>query len=284
MGVLSGLSDLGLGQLENLDIYDSESNNKAVIVDPTSQEKSVIPDESELIYDKKYTCPVCGKEFVSKTVRSSKARLIRQDKDLKPIFNYIDPSKYDVISCTKCGYSSVDKWFGKVSGKQIELIKANICANYKEKQYGDVYSYDDAIERYKLALATCIVKRGNNSEKGYTCLKYAWTVRGKREELEEIGELDSIIEEYADDEKELLHNAFEGLKLARENERLPIAGMDSSTLDYLMAVIMLEEGNLEDAAKYVLAILQSKVAGNRIKEKARDLKEEILEAKNKSEQ
>lgn len=281
MGILSGLSNMGLGQLENLDVFDSEENKEA-IVDPVSQQQP--PEETEFIYDKRYVCPVCNKDFMNKTIRNSKMRLIKQDRDLKPIYQHIDSVKYDVISCTHCGYTTVDKWFEKVSGKQIDLIKANICANFKERRQNDTISYDEAIERYKLALATCIVKRGSNSEKGFTCLKYAWAVRGKRQLLEEIGELDSIIEELANDEKELLHHAYEGLRLARENERPPIAGMDTLTVDYILATILIDEGRLDEAAKIVLSILQSRVASSRIKDKASDLRIEILEARKKKQQ
>ena len=40
------------------------------------------------------------------------------------------------------------------------------------------YSYEKAIERYKLALYNTLVKKGKNSEKAYECLKISWLYRG----------------------------------------------------------------------------------------------------------
>lgn len=286
MGILSGLSNLGLGNLENLDIYSANDENKGVNKDMdfdlNGQNGADIPDETDFIYDKAYTCPVCGEKFTNKTARSGKARLLRQDRDLRPVYSNFDPIKYDVISCPECGYSSLEKWFSNLAKPQIEAVKSNISANYKQIKRGDVVSYDEAIERFKLALASCIVKRGHNSEKGYTCLKYAWVLRGKREQLEAIGELQSIIDELKENETELLHNALEGLLLARSSERAPIAGMDIVTLDYLLSILLIDEGRYDEASRLVMNILQSPTASNRIKDKARDLKGEILDARKKS--
>ena len=49
-------------------------------------------------------CPVCGKTFKAKIVKSAKARQIAMDDDLRPKFEGVDTLKYDVLLCTKCGY------------------------------------------------------------------------------------------------------------------------------------------------------------------------------------
>ncbi len=46
------------------------------------------------------------------------------------------------------------------------MIRAGICAHYKPVQMdGEIYTYEQALERYKLTLANAIVKKAKASEK-----------------------------------------------------------------------------------------------------------------------
>ena len=71
--------------------------------------------EADKLFDKKYTCPVCENNFTSKTVRSGKARMVRTDMDLRNVYDGIEPLKYDVILCPKCGYAALSRFFPNVS-------------------------------------------------------------------------------------------------------------------------------------------------------------------------
>lgn len=279
MGILSGLSSLGLGKLEGAELYAQEK--KAA---PEKKEEAKIEEvikETDFIFEKTIECVCCKKEFQIFTIKTGKARLVRQDKDLRPVFAGIDPLKYDVISCPKCGYSATAKFYGALAAPQKKLVQDNIGSSFFKFARGeDTVSYDEAIERYKLALASAIVKKGKDSEKAYTCLRMAWTIRGKAENLDKATpNYDSIISECNQDQDELLHNALEGFVSARGKEPFPIAGMDEKTLDYLLAVLYLREGDLDNATKMVASVLMSNSANARLKDKARELKEEILQKK-----
>ncbi|MBP3278882.1 MAG: DUF2225 domain-containing protein, partial [Butyrivibrio sp.] len=78
-------------------------------------------------------------------------------------------------------------------------------------------------------------------------------------------------------EKELLENALNGFVMARQSEEFPIAGMDSTTLDYLIAALAVETGKRDIASKMISDILVSRTANSRIKDKARVLKEMLAE-------
>lgn len=52
--------------------------------------------------------------------------------------------------------------------------------------------------------------------------------------------------------------------------------MDEITIDYLIAVLAKQFGRYDVASKLIASILTSPSAGARMKDKARDLKEEIL--------
>ena len=72
-------------------------------------------------------------------------------------------------------------------------------------------------------------------------------------------------------------NALNGFVMARQTEEFPIAGMDSTTLDYLMAALAVETGQKDIASRMISEILTSRVANSRIKDKARTLKEMLGE-------
>jgi uncharacterized protein (DUF2225 family) len=156
--------------------------------------------------------------------------------------------------------------------------------NYRKIEYDEpTYSYDYARSLYQLALANAVVKGAKNSEKAYICLKTAWVIRGETQRLDPNE--DTYEQKKADNdaqEKELLSNALNGFVMARQSEEFPIAGMDSSTLDYLIAALAVETEQYDIASKMVSELLTSRVANSRIKDKARFLKDMIAEKKGES--
>lgn len=274
-GLLSGLSGLGLDELENVDIYaDSEKKNASqntVAQKPTVQEK-------DLIYDKSFGCPVCDEKFTNKVAKTGKARLLGMDKDLRPMHEGIDSQKYDAILCPKCGYAALARFFPQVTSTQAKLIRENISKKVHLHEYrGEIYSYEEAIERYQLALANAVVKRAKNSEKAYICLKTAWTLRGYMEALEEKPESTAEqLESISAMEESHMKNAYKGFMEARQTESFPMCGMDEVTIDYLLAVMGVRFKEYETASKLVAKIITAPGVNARIKDKARELKEEIL--------
>ena len=277
MGLLSGLGDLGLGKLEGIDIYSKEEpkqggKSQAAKDEPAVKEIS----ENDFLLDKTITCPVCGNVFKTRALKTNKARIIGQDQDLRPRYEYIDPIKYDVIVCSKCGNTSMTKYFGPMSDTQSKLIKANLAGRVHGVPYKETYDYDDALKRYQLALACAVIKKAKDSEKAFTCLKMAWVIRGKAEGLDlDDPTYDEQMEQLRKDELEAIRGAYEGFMSARSKEIFPIAGMDEPSLEYLLAVLASKCGEYEMAGKMVSAVLGSRTANDRIKDKARGLKEQI---------
>jgi uncharacterized protein (DUF2225 family) len=275
MGILSGLEGFGLGNLEATDIFNQDQSKKA---QTQSNAQPVEFQESDFVFAKAYTCPVCDTEFRSKTVKIGKAKLIGTDLDLRPKYEIVDSLKYDVILCPKCGYAALSRYFQYITDPQAKLIKAHISKSFHNNPpKGDIYTYDEAIERYKLALANAIVKRGKNSEKAYICLKMAWVVRGKMENLDQNqSDYNQALEKCKQEEDELLKNSLEGFLAARQAESFPMCGMDESTVDYLISVMSMRFDQLEVAAKLVSNIILSPTTNKRMKDKARDLKEMLV--------
>lgn len=275
--LFSGLAALGLGKLTNMDVYENEEKKESK--KPIAQEKISELTEVELIFDKSYTCPVCDKEFKAKAVKTGKAKLIAADSDLRPKYQVVDSLKYDVIACPNCGYAALNRYFNYMTSAQARLIKQNISSTFKGlAPEGDIVTYDAAIMKHKLALANTVVKRAKASEKAYTCLKTAWLLRGKAENLpEDTKDIDKVRSELAEEELEFIENAYNGFLEAFPKEMFPMCGMDENTVCYLMADLARRLSKFEDAGRWVARVLASRSANERIKEKARELKERIAE-------
>lgn len=276
MSILSGLKGLGLDGLENMDIFEEEKAEPEKTAAAAAVNKVM---EKDLIYDKSYDCPVCDGKFSAKIMKTGKAKLIGTDQDLRAKYDGIDPIKYDVLLCPACGYAALSRYFTNITSAQAKLVKEKISQAVHMGSYQDeVYSYEQALERYKLALVNAVVKKARASEKAYICLKSAWLLRGYAESLQEEGKADQkLLDALAGQETEYLENAYKGFSEARQSEGFPMCGMDEITIDYLLAALAVRVRKYDVAGKLIASLLTNSAANARIKDKARDLKEQVLE-------
>lgn len=275
-GIFSGLESLGLGNLTGAKLFEKDEKEKKKVV--VEKAAPVVLEEKDYIFDKTIECPVCEAKFTAKVMKNSKAKLISSDLDLRQKFEGVDAVKYDAIKCT-CGYSALSRYFPTIMPTQAKAIRENICSRVKvTPNTGETYSYEEAIERYKLTLACAVVKNAKASEKAYICLKSAWLLRGYQEYLQEKGELTAEKKaELAAEEKDYLTNAYEGFVAARGAENTPIAGMDEWTVDYLLAALAYEIGKYDVSIQMISKIVTSNSASSRMKDRARELKDLIAE-------
>ena len=276
-GLLSGLGGLGLGNLENMDLYEKPKSKE---VEAATGAKPAAPavQEQDLLFDKSFTCPICDKEFKSRTVKVGKAKLIGTDSDLRPKYEQVDMLKYDIIMCPNCGYAALSRFFKFITTPQAKRVKEMISANFKPRtDQKETYTYDEALERYKVTLANAIVKMAKPSEKAYICLKTAWLLRGKGESLDKADpEYEAKKKAIDNEERDFLKNALDGFLAARQSENFPMCGMDEPTVDYVIAVTATKFEQFDVASKLVSSIITSTAANPRMKDKARDLKEQIV--------
>ena len=279
MGIFSGFDKLGLGNIEGEELFEDPKKKEVSVKKEEPKKKLQLANEEDYLFDKKYKCPVCDSDFEAKTVRTGKVRMKGVDIDLRPDYDELDQNKYDVIACPACGYAALGRYFPNLNKYQIDDIRVKICMNYRHEPCRDsIYSYDYAKRLYQLALANAMVKKAKNSEKAYICMKSAWVIRGETQRLDpNADDYETKKAENDAQEKELLSNALNGFVMARQTEEFPIAGMDSTTLDYLMAALAVETGQKDIASKMIGEILTSRVANSRIKDKARTLKDMLTE-------
>lgn len=282
--MFSDLAQMGFTGLNEEKLFDTGKamgvENAEGSVKKGAEEKDPKEVERESLFDKKYECALCDHHFTQKTVRMGRTRLLSTDTDLRHKYKYFDPMKYDIIVCPKCGYAAMgQRSFEGLSSLQRKLLREQVQANFKGlPPMGELYTYDEAIVRYKLALYSSIVKKSKISERAYLCLKMAWLFRGKREEMdpseENYEEKQKICEE---EEKEYLLKAYNGFDTAVQSEMFPICGMDEATFNYLYADLARRLGKIDMAKKMIGLVLVSKTATSTLKEKARTLKELLKE-------
>lgn len=272
--ILSSLESLGLGKLTKMDVFEKEEEKEKSEKSVTVQQK-----ESDFLFDKTYKCPVCDSEFKSKTIKAGKIKLLSADTDLRPKYQMIDSLKYDVVACPICGYAALNRYFTYVTTPQAKLIKDNISATFKGLNDTDeIWSYDESITRHQLALVNAIVKRSKVSERAYTCLKTAWLLRGKAENLpEDTNDKVKVLADLAKTENEYLENAYNGFIEAFSKELFPMCGMDENTTTYLVADLARRIGKNDEALRHLSRVLTTRDANERIKSKARELKDLILD-------
>lgn len=238
---------------------------------------SMAANNADKLFDKKYTCPICDNNFTAKTLRTGKARLIRTDMDLRNVYEDIEPLKYDIILCQKCGYAALSRFFPNVTSVQHKFIEEKITPNFKPlPETEGEYTYDQALARYNVAFANAVVKMAKFSEGAYLSLKTAWLYRSYKENLDQdISGYEEKFEKIQKLEMDHLRKAYDYFVKAVQTEEFPMCGMDEGTVDYILAVLAMEFGDFFDSSKLLSKLLTSYSAGSRLKDKARDVKEEL---------
>lgn len=280
--ILSGLAKFGLDENLVNNLYEEETGENKQGETVASKEAD-LPKETDFLLLKSVRCPVCDGVFRTASIKSGRTKREEPDLDLRPRFAYIDTNKYDIVSCPKCGFTAMTRYFGHLAPLQTKLIKEGVLSKFKTppaKEISELESrdYDTAVELYKVALYTSVVKKAPSSEKAYTCLKIAWLLRGKMEELSADAEKNKDAIALCQKEYDTFYQqAFDGFVKAMSSENYPIAGMDQNTVDLLLAAMAYNLGQYEYSSRLVSGLLVSRTASANIKNRAYDLKEKIIQ-------
>lgn len=240
-----------------------------------------IEKEKSFLFYKTVKCPICESSIKCRTIKSGKLRVLGTDIDMRQICSGMDANKYHVFSCNICGYTALERYFtDSMPSIAVKSVKEYLEKNSKGKGEEDpeYISYRQAFARYHAALG-CATAKGlgaKASEQAYICLKTAWLLRGEQEELNALGKNEQATA-LAETENRFLKFAYDQFVKARMTEDYPMCGMDEPTLDYLIAALAYETGDYDAATKTLSNVITSLNASARLKDKARDLKDEIFE-------
>lgn len=274
--IFSGLDSLGLDKLEDIPLFKEDCNNDG---------KSYVEEEKErkednilkVLYNRTVECPICDNKISERTVRSGKLKLLKTDLDLRPIYNILDPMLYDVHVCNRCGYAALSKTFKQITPLKAKLLKEKVSRQFRGTNYPDIYTYDIAIQRYKLALYDATVMLATDIEKAYLCLKLAWLYRGYKEEALNKKEI-QLAADCKKNEAMFIDKTYEGFEKAYRNDRLPAMGLDELTLQFLLGELARRRGDYKSAVEWLQKVIISNGGSRRLKNRARESKELVKQA------
>lgn len=279
MNLFSGLEKFGFSGNKELDITSDEKTAQKKEKKGTAEVKTL--EEKDFLLDHKCTCPICDKTFNTKQIKTGKIKRKEADEDLRPNFDGVDTVKYDTTVCPYCGYAALNKEFEHLSPTQRRLIREEVTSKYKPGEVKDeeTYSYDVAIDRLRLALICDMAKRAKLSDKAYICLKIAWLLRGQMKELPRVTDEDKALLKQKKAEYDVFYKqAYEGFIQAISTEIPPFCGMQTSTLEFMLANMAIYFKKYDVASKLVANLLGNPSTPSRVKDKSRDLKDKILVA------
>lgn len=169
--------------------------------------------ESDL-FDRKYTCNICGNAFTSKQVKTSALRVKSRERDFHAYYSSESPIYYGVICCPNCGYTKFEKDFKlSISGTDVKLVKSFISSNWRYQDFCNQRDVNTAIRVHLIALANYKVLKISAYVLGKLYLRLAWFYREMMQHEEELKylklALDAFVQGYEtekndeNDEKEL---------------------------------------------------------------------------------
>ena len=280
MGLFSGLEKFGLSLGDDFDITDDGKKEKKTVKPKATGTVPKKVEEKDLVLSKMIMCPVCDKKFLTLTAKTTKAKRLEPDFDLRPNFEGIDTLKYEVCSCPYCGYSAMNKFFDHLSTAQIKWVKQGVSQNFTPQVIDDtktVYSYDEAVDKYKLALVSAVAKHSKVSEKALICLRISWMRRSQLKGMKDHNPQDlEKIKLLRQEMDGFYKQAFEGFTKALSTETPPYCGMDTNTVEFLLANMAIYFKDYQTASRPVSGLMQYPNTPARVKDKCYDLKEKIV--------
>ncbi len=138
----------------------------------------------DVLYDKKYNCPLCKVVFYSKKTRPSRLKVVKQDDDFNKKYEGVNPNYYLVNVCPACGYAYTDN-FSNLKPDKAEVIKSNITEKWNKRDFSGIRDWNMALECFKLGYLCGRLKEENPNVLAGLLLHIAWLYREAEDEENE---------------------------------------------------------------------------------------------------
>ncbi len=188
-------------------------------------------------YAKKADCINCKEKFNTMRIRSRFVRILSHESDFKPVYAdpEVNPLLYNVAVCPHCGFSFTDEFSPYFAPGTKEKITKQISAQWNGRSYGSERTFDEAIETYKLAYLSAMIKKEKILSIAGLTLRISWLYRDKNEPAEE--------QRFMTLARNLYINSYtEGDYVGTQ--------MSESKVLYLIAELSWKIGDKEEAARY----------------------------------
>lgn len=209
---------------------------------------------SEALFDKRYICLYCNKEFTTKKTLSRKLKIKKRDSDSCIHYDGVSPYFYEVNVCSSCGFAFTEN-YKKPYSPFVEILEKQYLSKIKGVDLNQERDLEDAIKSFKLALVTANILREHSVVIGGICLKLAWLYRyeGNKEE-----------------ETRFLKNALDKYIETYENDKLDGYNVEEDLLIYRIAEIYIQLDEYTKARRWFSILISSKDVSDKIKKLAQE--------------
>ena len=152
-------------------------------------------DHKNMLYDQKYTCPVCKNKFFTPKVLSKHVRIEKTDSDFCNHYKGINPLFYEITVCPNCAYSFTGFKPEKLGNKSLKLLKP-VLEQLPKKNFCCIRNIDMAIETFIYALTCQEALQAKKSKTALLNLKLAWLHRYKNDTQTEKKYLEAALGDY----------------------------------------------------------------------------------------
>lgn len=285
MRIMKGLSQRLRMQNEELKRLKSDNMEQEAAEASPSKEEYILPQENQYtqvakesdqqyLLDKRVQCPVCNQEFQTKTVRESKLRVERMEKDLRPIYVDFEPLWYQVWVCPHCFYANMSNDFSELSEKSRILLKEKLKEQVQAKagpgfqpRFSERRNLNEVLVAYYLTLPALELSRAMPNKFASIWLRLSWLYEDGGER-----EMASLTSKKAlEMMKEFYFNSKTGRLSEKQEERVVL----------VLAELMYKNGFGTEALPLFERLFRSPSTTKVFKEMARDRYSEIREQKNK---
>ncbi|MGM7634105.1 DUF2225 domain-containing protein [Bacillus sp. Hm123] len=223
-------------------------------------------DQISPFYEKQLKCPVCEETFQTTKLRNRFVKVTGHDTDLMPIYDQdsYNPLFYNVFVCCHCGYSFSEEFSSYFAPGSKDKVIERIKEQWVYQDYGQERTIVEAINSYKLALYSGLLKKEKHLTLAGLALRTAWLYR-------ELGRLK--------EEHRFMLMAADQYIEAYETEDLTSKQMSEVKILYLIAELNRRAGDTETAVSYFSKVVEKQhmSSDKKIVDMARDRWYEIRE-------
>lgn len=135
--------------------------------------------EIKPFYKKKVTCTYCENKFTTTKIRSRFVRIVTYETDFKTVYPNTDvsPLYYNVHVCDSCGFAATEEFSPYFAPGTKKAIQQQITEKWKQRSFSEERSIEEAIETYKLAYLSGVVKKEKAITMAGLVLRLAWLYR-----------------------------------------------------------------------------------------------------------
>ncbi len=194
-------------------------------------------------FQRNITCFHCGNDFKTTKIRSRFVKIKEHDTDFCPVYqsDEINPILYNVNVCVHCGFSFTDDFNRYIVPVLKDELDNKVTKHWKQQDYGNERSYEEAINTYKLAAYCAQIKKEKKLTIAGLYLRTAWLYR---------------IKNHTDQEHRFMNMAVNGYIEAYLNDDFTGTSMSEVKLLYLIAEIHRRLGNFDQAVSYFSKVIE----------------------------